>query len=57
MLGTCERNVWKLSAGGRIPEPFRLGGRVLWNVAEIRRWLDAGSPDRETWTRMKTARK
>ncbi len=56
LLGTCERTVWKLSGGGLIPEPFKLGGRVLWNVAEIRRWLDAGSPDRETWARIKKAK-
>ena len=56
LLGTSERNVWKLSGGGLIPEPFKLGGRVLWNVAEVRRWLDAGSPDRETWARIKKAK-
>lgn len=56
MLGTSERNVWKLSSGGLIPAPFKLGGRVLWNVADIRRWLDAGSPDRPTWERIKKAK-
>ena len=56
LLGTSERNVWKLSSEGLIPEPFKLGGRVLWNVAEIRRWLDAGSPDRPTWERIKKAK-
>jgi hypothetical protein len=25
----------------------------VWVLAEIRRWLDAGAPDRQTWEAMK----
>lgn len=38
---------------GKLPRPFRLGGRVLWNLLEIRNWLHAGSPDRTAWEAMK----
>jgi predicted DNA-binding transcriptional regulator AlpA len=32
-----------------LPSPVRIGGRVVWRVAEIRDWLAAGAPHRETW--------
>lgn len=57
MLGLGKRSIDTNNAAALIPRPFRLFGRVLWNVAEIRRWLDAGSPDRQTWERIKTAKK
>lgn len=57
MLGVSERSIDTYHAAALIPAPFRLSGRVLWNVAEIRRWLDAGSPDRATWERMKAGGK
>ena len=57
MLNVGKRSIDTYNAAGLIPKPFKLSGRTLWNVAEIRRWLDAGSPDRETWARIKTAKK
>jgi hypothetical protein len=54
MLGVSKRSVHTYDAAGLIPRPFKLSGRTLWNVAELRRWLDAGSPDRATWERMKS---
>lgn len=54
MLGVSKRSVNTYDAAGLIPRPFKLSGRTLWNVAELRRWLDAGSPDRATWERIKT---
>jgi hypothetical protein len=36
-------------AGGLIPRPVRIGGCVLWSLAELRAWRDAGCPDRRTW--------
>ena len=49
-LLTCGiRTIRTWDAAGRLPEPIRIGGRVVWRVDEIRRWLAAGAPDRETW--------
>jgi predicted DNA-binding transcriptional regulator AlpA len=51
------RTVRTWDAAGKLPVPIRLGGRVVWRVAEIKRWLAAGAPDRETWAAMVAARK
>ena len=53
MLGVGKRSIDTYNAAGLIPAPFRLAGRVLWNVQEIRWWLDAGSPDRASWDALK----
>ena len=36
-------------AAGRLPAALRIGGAKRWRVDEIRRWVDAGCPDRKTW--------
>lgn len=56
MLGVGKRSIDTYNAAALIPRPFRLSGRTLWNVREIRRWLDAGSPPRAEWEAMKQAR-
>ncbi len=57
-LLTCGvRTVRTLDAGGKLPKPLRIGGRVVWRVAEIRDWLAAGAPDRDTWAALTAARK
>jgi len=44
------RSLWcELDRAGRIPLPLKLGARCVWSVAELRRWMDAGCPDRERW--------
>lgn len=49
LLGVSVRTIRTWDRLGTIPAPVRIGGRVLWRTDEIRQWLDAGSPDRETW--------
>jgi predicted DNA-binding transcriptional regulator AlpA len=49
------RTIRTMDAGGKLPRPVRIGGRVLWSVTELRAWLAAGCPDRETWELMKQA--
>jgi prophage regulatory protein len=39
----------RVAAGDIGPEPVRLGGRVLWRLEELERWVAAGCPDRRTW--------
>lgn len=51
------RTVRTLDAGGKLPAPIRIGGRVVWRLDEIRAWLAAGAPDRETWAAIRDARK
>ena len=44
------RTVRMWDAAGKLPAPIRIGGIVVWRLDEIRAWLNAGAPDRETWT-------
>ena len=53
MLCAGIRTVRTWDAAGRLPAPVRIGGRVVWRLDEIRAWLDAGAPDRETWAAMR----
>jgi predicted DNA-binding transcriptional regulator AlpA len=57
MLSGSVRWVRTLDAAGKLPAPVRCAGRVLWIRSEIEAWLNAGAPDRETWTAMRDARK
>jgi predicted DNA-binding transcriptional regulator AlpA len=57
MLGLGLRTVRTYDRAGKLPAPIRIGGRVLWRVDEIRAWLDAGAPDRQTWAARRAARK
>jgi predicted DNA-binding transcriptional regulator AlpA len=50
------RTIRTMDAAGRLPEPLRIGGRVCWLVCDIRAWLAAGAPDRETWAAIRDAR-
>lgn len=51
------RTVRTLDAAGKLPAPLRIGGRVVWRLKEIRDWLAAGAPDRETWAAIRAVRK
>ena len=57
MLCAGIRTVRTWDAAGRLPAPLRIGGRVVWRSDEIRAWLAAGAPDRETWAALCAARK
>lgn len=37
-----------MDAGGEMPRPIRKGRKVLWRLDEIRRWVEAGCPDRKS---------
>lgn len=56
-LGMGLRTIRTLDAAGKLPKPIRIGGRVVWRMKEIRAWLAAGAPDRETWAAMCDAQK
>jgi len=57
LLCAGVRTVRTWDAAGKLPAPIRIGGRVVWRVAEIRAWLAAGAPDREAWAAMVAARR
>ena len=57
MLCCGIRSVRTWDAAGKLPAPVRIGGKVLWPVAEINDWIRAGCPDRETWEARRAARK
>lgn len=48
-LGVSARTVRRLDMQGKLPMPIHVGRAVRWRRDEIRRWIDAGAPDRETW--------
>lgn len=51
------RTIRTWDASGRLPAPLKIGGRVVWRLDEIRAWLAAGAPDRQTWVALRDARK
>ena len=53
LLGVSERHIWGLNSSGRVPRPIHLGRSVRWDRAELKAWLAAGAPPRDTWERMK----
>ncbi len=41
MLSISKREVERMVADGRLPQPIRLGKRLVrWNLDTIRRWVD-----------------
>ena len=45
---------WRLHTAGKVPLPVYLGNKApRWRVDELRDWLTAGAPDRQTWQRMR----
>jgi len=50
MLGISVATFWRWDSGGALgPAGVRKFGRRLWSIAEIKEWIAAGMPDRETW--------
>lgn len=50
LLNIGESTLWKLHSQGRIPNPMRLGGRVVrWRREELEAWVRAGCPARHLW--------
>lgn len=53
LSGVSEATWWRLHAAAKVPHPLKLGGRTLWSLEELRRWVGAGCPDRKTWDALK----
>ena len=56
MLSIGLRTLRTWDAAGRLPRPVRVGGKVLWQLSEIRDWLEAGAPNRAEWEARKAVR-
>ena len=41
-------------ATGKNPRPIRIGRSTFWRPEELKAWLAAGCPDRETWEHQKS---
>lgn len=52
LLNVSLASVRRMDSAGKLPMPIKLGGCVVWRVDEIKTWLSAGSPPRETWQAM-----
>ncbi len=48
LLRISTRHVERSDAAGLIPAPIRLSRSKRWRLDEIKRWLTAGAPDRES---------
>lgn len=53
MLNLSTRQVYRLAKEGKMPAPFHLSSSVRWLESEINAWIKAGTPDRETWEKIK----
>jgi len=56
MIGVSRSLFLSMHDSGRIPLPTRLGRRVLWRVAELEAWVEAGCPPRIRWEAMRKIR-
>ena len=57
LICDVSRAQWyKLYNSGRTPLPVRLGTRKpVYLLEDLRAWLKAGAPDRQTWLRVRGA--
>jgi predicted DNA-binding transcriptional regulator AlpA len=52
-VGISRSQFWKLHSAGKVPLPVYLGSKApRWLADELRAWIAAGAPDRQTWQRM-----
>ena len=55
LLNISQRHLWAMHSNGRLgPLPVRLGRAVVWNLAELSAWLNAGAPPRDRWQAMRS---
>lgn len=52
-LRISQRQVWKLLASGRIPEPVRLSRSVRWRADDIDEFIRLGCPSQEQFEQQK----
>lgn len=53
ILGLSTRQIFRLDSSGKIPAAKRIGGAVRWSANEIYQWIEAGTPSREDWEKIR----
>ena len=48
-LALSPSTVDRPNSAGKLSMPLKLGGRLLWQVAEVEAWTRAGCPERQVW--------
>ena len=56
LVGVSSRHWARLDARGLAPAGVRLGRRRVWTLEELRAWLAAGCPSRDSWDALREAR-
>lgn len=46
LLPQSIRTLRRMDAAGKMPRGFKLGGRKLWRMLDLRLWCEWGFPDR-----------
>jgi len=47
VLPAFSLRTWRrMDSSGRCPRGFKIGGRKLWRLADLQRWVALGFPDR-----------
>lgn len=52
-LDVSLRHIQRMNSAGKLPRPVKLGRCLRWCRDEISRWIEAGTPNRQTWETMK----
>jgi predicted DNA-binding transcriptional regulator AlpA len=56
LLGISTATFWRWDSSGELgPAGIKKGGRRLWALAEVREWVAAGMPGRQTWLALRAA--
>jgi len=46
MLDCSPRHIYRMSDGGKLPAPLKIGALVRWRADEIRAWISGGCKPR-----------
>jgi len=57
LLGVSRSTWYDWHDAGKTPRGLKIGGRRLWDYAELQRWVSAGAPPRVKWAAIRGARK
>ncbi len=47
MVPFAVRTLRRMDSAGKLPRGFKVGGRKLWRVSDLRLWTEWGFPERQ----------
>lgn len=50
ILALSKRSIFRTTAAGKLPRPYKIGGAIRWRLSDIERWQNMGCPDRRNGT-------